>query len=125
MASLLCVRSFQSMSEAPLTKSYKLRKALRPTITKDLPVLHSWLFDFISLRHLRSHPLIQIHNPRLHSSTSNTNLTRISALPRPDISVPHPSVPPFPWTRHTSLQRYGQDIPRLTHVHGDYGRRSQ
>lgn len=125
MAGLLCVRTLYTVSEAPLTKSCKLRETLKPTITKHLPVFHSRLFDFIPLRHLRPHRLIQVLHPRLHSPTSDTNLTRISTLPRPNISVSHPSVPPLPWTRHTSLQRHGQNIPRLTHVHGDHGRRSQ
>ena len=125
MASLLCVRALYTMSEALLTKTYKLRKALRPTITKHLPIFHSRLLDFIPLRHLRSQRLIKIHIPGLHSPTFNPNLASISTLPRPNISVPHPSVPPLPWTRHTPVQWHGQNVPRFIHMYGDHGRRSQ
>lgn len=125
MACLLCVRILLTQSAAPLTRSHKLRKAVRPTITQRLPVFSSRIFDFIPLRYLRPYRLIQTHNPRLYSSTSNTNLTRISSRPRANISVPHPPLPPLTWPRHTSLQRHGQNIPRLTHMHGDHRRRSQ
>ena len=107
MASLLCVRKLHTSSYKPLTQFLKLRKALRPTDTEHLPVFHSRLLDFIPLRYLRPQRLIQILNSRFHSSASNTNLPRIFTLPCSDISISHPSVSPLPWTRHTSLQRYG------------------
>ena len=50
MASLLCVRTLRTMPEAPLTKCYKLRKAIRPTIAKHIPVLNSRLLDLIPVR---------------------------------------------------------------------------
>ena len=117
MASLLCVRNLHTRSQKLLTKSYKLRKALRPTITKCLPVFHSRLLDFIPLRHLRPQCLIQIFKTRVHSSSSNTNFAGIFTLSCSNISISHPSVSPFPWTRHTPLQRHGQNISRLIHMH--------
>ena len=105
--------------------SYKLRKALGSTVTKYFPVLHSRLLDLVPIRDLRNHRSLQIHNPGLHSSTSNTDLTRISTLPCQNLSVSHPSVPPLPWTWHTPLQRNGENISRLPHMYGDNSRRPQ
>ena len=105
--------------------SYKLRKVLGSTVTKYLPVLHSWLLDIVPIRDLRTHHSFQIRSPRLHSSPSNTNLTRISTLPCQNLSVPHPSVPPLPWTWHTPLQRNGENISRLPHMYGDNSGRPQ
>ena len=125
MGSLFRVRNHHTISRVSLTKSHKLRKALESTVTKYLPVLHSWLLDLVPIRNLRTHRFFQIHSPRLHSSNSNTNLTRISTLPCQNLSVPHPSVPPLPWTWHTPLQRHGENISRLTHMYGDNSRRPQ
>ena len=105
--------------------SYKLRKALGSTILKYLPVLHSRILDLVPIRDLRTNRSFKIHNPGLYSSTSNTDLTLISTLPRQNLSVPHPSIPPLPWTWHTSLQRHGENISRLTHMYGDHRRRPQ
>lgn len=103
VASLFCVRTFHTMSQKLLTIPCKLRKALRPTITKLLPIFHSRLLDFIPVRHLRPQCLIQILNPRIHSATSNTYFARIFTLSCSNISISHPSLSPFPWTRHTPL----------------------
>ena len=125
MASLLCVRNHDLNSRVLLTMSYKLRKAFGSIVTKYLPVLHSWLLDLVPIRDLRTHRAFQIHGPGLHSPTSNIDLTLISTLPCQNLSIPHPSVPPLPWTWHTPLQRHGENIPRLPHVYGDNSRRPQ
>lgn len=54
MASLFCVRTLYIIYGAPLIKCHKLRKALRPTIAKYIPVLNSRLLDLIPFRDLRS-----------------------------------------------------------------------
>ena len=125
MASLLCVRNHYFDFKASLTMSYKLRKALGSNILKYLPVLHSRLLDLVPIRDLRTNRSFEIHNPGFYSSTSNADLSLISTLPRQNLSVPNPSIPPLPRTWHTPLQRHGENISRLTHMYGDNSRRPQ
>ena len=112
-------------SRVSLTMSHKLRKACRFTVTKYVRVLHSRLLDLVPIRDLRTHRFFQIHSPGLHSSPSKTNLALISTIPGQNLSIPHPSVPPLPWTWHTPLPCNGENIPRLPHMYGDHSRRPQ
>ena len=103
----------------------QLRKALGTINIKYISILDSRLLNLIPVRDLRPYRFSQIHSSRLHSSATDTNLGCISSLPRSNISIPHPPLPPLPWTRHTPLQRHGQNIPRITNMYGNHGRRSQ